>query len=240
MEGYTDAKGVFHPFNNHSKNIHSLSINPDSTVVIQEPLPKKSLQLEKSFTMEDYDSNETLQNGGEIRNALALAKKYGTKSEIADMESMLRSYESTGNTYDFEYDAMIRIDSKYYSKFDADEKKSDRGTNFTHGGRTYHVNLDEKNQTISIDERYQDENNIWHTKKGGFFAQGEDAETIAKDSGGWYVNTIVDYVDSSGALQELNKSEKMSFDQFYHERAGMNDNPNEINKLHKEWLEKYS
>jgi hypothetical protein len=60
------------------------------------------------------------------------------------------------------------------------------GMNFAHGGRTYHVNFDESRQTISIDERYQDENNKWHTKKKGFFAQGE-------------------YVDSSGALQDMNE-----------------------------------
>jgi hypothetical protein len=80
-----------------------------------------------------------------------------------------------------------------------------QGMNFAHGGRTYYVNINPRNQTISVDEKYQDKDNKWHTKKNGFFAQGEDAETLAKDSGGWYINTIVDYLDGAGALQELNE-----------------------------------
>ncbi len=78
-----------------------------------------------SFTMKDYDANLTdfeSSNGGDIKNALALAKKYGTKSEVADMESMLSGYERTGNTYNFEYDEMNRIDAKYFHKFDKEDK----------------------------------------------------------------------------------------------------------------------
>ena len=84
----------------------------------------------------------------------------------------------------------------------------EKGMIFAHNGRMYDVVLDESMQTISVDERYQDKNNIWHTKKEGFFAQGEDAETIAKDSGGWFVNTIVDYLDGAGALQEINMRDR--------------------------------
>jgi len=69
------------------------------------------------FTMKDYDSNMRLEDGGDIRNAIQLAKIYGTHAEVNDMESMLRGYESTGNTYNYEYDNMNRIDSKYYHRF---------------------------------------------------------------------------------------------------------------------------
>jgi len=45
MDGYTDSKGVFHPFNNNSKKIHSSSIKSNDTVLLPERLVKKELQL---------------------------------------------------------------------------------------------------------------------------------------------------------------------------------------------------
>jgi len=95
------------------------SYNKDEVEAVRKAVHKG---IEK-FTMGDYDSNQTLQDGGDIRNALALAKEYGTKKEVDDMESMLRSYESTGNTYNFEYDEMNKIDSKYFRQFDLDSMK---------------------------------------------------------------------------------------------------------------------
>ncbi len=79
------------------------------------------------FTMDDYDGNLSAcesTNGGEIRNAIGLAKTYGTEQEVESMESMLRDYERTGNTFNYEYDEMNKIDSKYYHQFKADQSKS--------------------------------------------------------------------------------------------------------------------
>ena len=90
-------------------------------------------------------------------------------------------------------------------------KKSDeiKAMNFAHNGRTYHIEYDQQNQTIAIDETYQDSSGTWHKKNNGFFAQGEDASEIAKDAGGWHVDTLINYVEGSGALQELNARKGM-------------------------------
>jgi len=76
----------------------------------------------------------------------------------------------------------------------------DDRTNYFHGGKAYNVDYDEGLGIISVDERYQDENNVWHTGRNVFFAQGEDGAEIAKQSGGYYINSIMDYLDSAGAL----------------------------------------
>jgi len=48
MDGYTDDKGIFHPFNNNSKKIHRSDINSNTTVMLQEPIEEKSLKVSKN------------------------------------------------------------------------------------------------------------------------------------------------------------------------------------------------
>lgn len=72
---------------------------------------------------------------------------------------------------------------------------------YFHNGKSYQVDYDQGLGIISVDERYQDKNNVWHTGKNVFFAQGEDGQDIAKQAGGYHVNTIMDYLDSAGVLE---------------------------------------
>ena len=74
-------------------------------------------------------------------------------------------------------------------------------TTFFQGGKAFKVELDESLGIISVDERFQDSNNVWHTGKNIFFAQGEDGQEIADKSGGFFVNTIMAFLDSAGALE---------------------------------------
>ena len=84
-----------------------------------------------------------------------------------------------------------------------------KSNNFPYGGRTYNIDYDQRYQTISIDETYEDSNGTWHKKPNGFFVYGEDASEIARDSGGWHVDTLIAYIESGGALQELNARKGM-------------------------------
>ncbi len=75
------------------------------------------------------------------------------------------------------------------------------GTTFFQGGKAFKVELDEGLGIISVDERFQDSDNVWHTGRNMFFAQGEDGQEIADKSGGFFVNTIMAFLDSAGALE---------------------------------------
>ena len=76
------------------------------------------------------------------------------------------------------------------------------GMSWWHNGKLYKVSLDEGLGIIAVDERFQDENNEWHTGKNIFFAQGKDGQTVAKDAGGFYIDKIMEYLDGAGALLE--------------------------------------
>lgn len=72
------------------------------------------------------------------------------------------------------------------------------GTTFFHGGKAYKVVIHP--MYIAVHAMHQDKHNKWHVKEHGFFAQGEDKEILIHNAGGAYVNRIVDYLDSAGAL----------------------------------------
>jgi len=75
------------------------------------------------------------------------------------------------------------------------------GLTFFQGGKAFKVELDESLGIISVENRFQDENDKWHTGDQIVFAQGEDAQELADSAGGFFVNTIMEFLDSSGALE---------------------------------------
>jgi len=74
-------------------------------------------------------------------------------------------------------------------------------TTFFQGGKAFKVELDKSLGIISVDERFQGSDNVWHTGKNIFFAQGEDGQEIAEGAGGFFVDKIMEFLDSSGALE---------------------------------------
>lgn len=75
------------------------------------------------------------------------------------------------------------------------------GDTFFQGGKAFKVELNPSLGIIAVDERFQDKDGNWQTGKNIFFAQGEDGQDIADDAGGFFVDTIMEFLDSSGSLE---------------------------------------
>lgn len=88
-----------------------------------------------------------------------------------------------------------------------DNIKKEKGTMFWHNGKAYHVEI--RPDYVSVDERFQDGNNKWHNGKTVYFAQGgEQIAHLESEAGGLYVDKILEYLDSGGALEEPDKTRK--------------------------------
>jgi hypothetical protein len=64
------------------------------------------------FTLKDYERNEDINNHS--LNALMLVKKYGTKGELKEMQSIVDRHELRGYLTGEDNNRRFKLSNKYY------------------------------------------------------------------------------------------------------------------------------
>lgn len=82
-----------------------------------------------------------------------------------------------------------------------------KGTMFWKEGKAYDVQISQHPPYVAVDEMFQDGKNNWHKGRTVFFTQSDDEiQSLENDAVGLYVDKIMDYLDSAGALEKADKN----------------------------------
>jgi hypothetical protein len=159
--------------------------------------------------------DDNRRSSGSGHNDESGGMKIGSGTRVPSIEKPIKVITPDGITFQTERDAELiengakivgqpfeRIGDELIVKPFDDSQPFDRtGMTFFQGGKAFKVELDPSLGIIAVDERFQDEDGKWQTGKNIFFAQGEEGQDFADDAGGFFIDKIMEHLDSAGALE---------------------------------------
>ncbi len=121
---------------------------------------------------------------------------------VYDDDELIQLKKDIQHNPDFVINQLPNVDKSLREiEKELNKRNISEGMTFFQGGKAFKVELNEGLGIISVDERFQDKDNVWHTGKNIVFAQGEDGQDLADDAGGFFVDKIMEHLDSAGALE---------------------------------------